>query len=575
MNNIDTSNDTFTPTIRIVKDKVDDSIDIQNIAHMQEAHEIAEDRDALISDNIEFSNNSVYEYDGDFGVINKVQTNKIEIRFKLHHDSGANRSITNNLSLLHDVEDIPPCIMQGANAEHGSITAKKKGTMQLHCTDDSHISVPMYYTEDVEGTIVSPTDVCLQNSHLYHSWNKTCNVKTGYGKLIFSSSENAIPDAIIDLEMHNGLWYSFHRQFTSEYQPPIMNTLPTITNISHPSIRTITAEATYELWHQRLCHPGKKIMESISHCVQGVPQLSTKRHEFYHCPCCDKAKIKKRDKNVSTTFRKTTSRAERFHMDFGFVRGDTSDTKGKHKHKLITSLDGFSSYLIIVDSHTRYTWVFTTASKDPPIDIVRQFLTDHGLEKGYRAIRTDQGGELYGSKNFRDAAAFFGYTIEPTGADNSAQNGLAERPNRTFGDMMRAILLNADLDAKFWSFALRYSVYVKNRLPHAYFNYKRSPYEAFTGRVPHLGHLRTFGCPVTIRKTGKRSNKLTDHTYEGRFLEYVGTNNNIRYFDTKTKRLKIASHTNFDEAYFTVTQTPPGARALRNATLSVDTNALC
>ena len=419
---------------------------------MQEVYQFDGDFDVLPSDTNDISCNSVYEYDGDFGVINKIQTDKIEICFKLHHDSGANRSITNNLNLLQNIEEIPPCVMQGANAEHGSITATKKGIMQMLCNDNSHILVPMYYTQDVEGTIVSPNDVCMHNSHLYQNWSKTCNVRTGVGKIIFSSSDSTIPEAIIDIQMVNGLWFSFHRQYNSEYQPPNSDILSPSPNICHPCVRTLTAEATYELWHQRLCHPGKKIMESISNCVQGVPQLSTKRHEFYHCPCCDKAKIKKKDRNVSTSpFTKTTPRSERFHMDFGFVRVDNRDNK---KHKLISSIDGFTSYLIIVDSHTRYTWVFTTATKDPPIDIVRQFLDDHGLKKGYRSIRTDQGGELFGCRKFRDLAASFGYTVEPTGADNSAQNGVAERPNRTFGDMMRSILYNADLDTKFWSFAL-------------------------------------------------------------------------------------------------------------------------
>ena len=261
---------------------------------MQEVYQFDGDFDVLPSDTNDISCNSVYEYDGDFGVLNKIQTDKIEFCFKLHHDSGANRSITNNLNLLQNIEEIPPCVMQGANAEHGSITATKKGIMQMLCNDNSHILVPMYYTQDVEGTIVSPNDVCMHNSHLYQNWSKTCNVRTGVGKIIFSSSDSTIPEAIIDIQMVNGLWFSFHRQYNSEYQPPNSDILSPSPNICHPCVRTLTAEATYELWHQRLCHPGKKIMESISNCVQGVPQLSTKRHEFYHCPCCDKAKIKKK-----------------------------------------------------------------------------------------------------------------------------------------------------------------------------------------------------------------------------------------------------------------------------------------
>ena len=115
-------------------------------------------------------------------------------------------------------------------------------------------------------------------------------------------------------------------------------------------------------------------------------------------------------------------------MDFGFMRASTSDysRRDRAKDRVVFSYDGFSSYLLIVDEASRYVWVFLTASKSPPIDIVKEFLTQHGHEDG-GCIQTDQGGKLAWSSVFQDMLLRdFHYTLEPTGTDSPSQNGAVE-----------------------------------------------------------------------------------------------------------------------------------------------------
>ena len=50
----------------------------------------------------------------------------------------------------------------------------------------------------------------------------------------------------------------------------------------------------------------------------------------------------------------------------------------------------------------------------------------------------------------------------------------------------------------------------------------------------------------------------------------MGTDRNIRYYDTKTKRIKNASHVVFDEAQYSIKDKSPGALALFNAGLAHD-----
>ncbi len=77
------------------------------------------------------------------------------------------------------------------------------------------------------------------------------------------------------------------------------------------------------------------------------------------------------------------------------------------------SFDRYSTYLLIVDESSCFVWVFLTESKSPSIDIIKEFLTQHGHDDG-GCIRTDQGGELARSSAFQDMLLWdFHYTLEP------------------------------------------------------------------------------------------------------------------------------------------------------------------
>lgn len=99
-------------------------------------------------------------------------------------------------------------------------------------------------------------------------------------------------------------------------------------------------------------------------------------------------------------------------------------------------------------------FVFLSKNKQPPVKTVDIFLKKHGISKENSTglnlvIRTDRGGELYESFKFKEMASKNGYTIDPTAAGSSSQNGIAERPNRTIAETLRAILMGAGLNATY------------------------------------------------------------------------------------------------------------------------------
>jgi hypothetical protein len=152
-------------------------------------------------------------------------------------------------------------------------------------------------------------------------------------------------------------------------------------------------------------------------------------------------------------------------MDFGFTRGTSYHTTDE-KLRLITSMDGYRAYLLIIDRKTCYIWVQLTKTKHQPIQFITNFLDLHGLKTGQRIIRTDQGGELWGSYEFRNTIINGKYLLEPTAPGAPFQNGMAERPNQTLGNMMRCMLHGANVGPEFWSFALIHAVQIYNMMPH-------------------------------------------------------------------------------------------------------------
>jgi hypothetical protein len=164
--------------------------------------------------------------------------------------------------------------------------------------------------------------------------------------------------------------------------------------------------------------------------------------------------------------------------------------------RIVASMDGFTSYLLVVDEFSRYMWIFLCKTKEPPIDEMSAFLSTFGLQEG-GVIRCDQGGELARSKDFcTRMLQDYNYKVEPTGADSPSQNGGVERFNQTIGSTTRGLLYGSSLPATFWSYAVVHSVYIQNRLVHS--RTKRTPYEALTGTKPDMRHLRVFGSRVCI-----------------------------------------------------------------------------
>jgi hypothetical protein len=144
----------------------------------------------------------------------------------------------------------------------------------------------------------------------------------------------------------------------------------------------------------------------------------------------NKARIRKIPATKGKHTSRATSKQQRFFMDFGFLRASNFDylRPDQSKDHIIASFDGYNSYLLVVDEHTKFIWVFLCKSKEPPMDLVNLHMDIFGSTFG-GSICCDQGGEFARSHEFITQMAKRQYTAKPTDADDPAQNKAAEKWN--------------------------------------------------------------------------------------------------------------------------------------------------
>nr|GEX36381.1 putative ribonuclease H-like domain-containing protein [Tanacetum cinerariifolium] len=136
------------------------------------------------------------------------------------------------------------------------------------------------------------------------------------------------------------------------------------------------------------------------------------------------------------------------------------------------------------------------------------------------------------------------------------QNGIAERKNKTLIEAARTLLADSLLPIPFWAEAVNTACYVQNRVlvtkPH-----NKTPYELLHGRLPSLGFMRPFGCPVTILNTLDPLGKFQGNVDEGFLVGYSVCSKAFRVFNSRTRIVQETLHVNFMENKPNVTGSGP------------------
>nr|GFB40163.1 putative ribonuclease H-like domain-containing protein [Tanacetum cinerariifolium] len=258
------------------------------------------------------------------------------------------------------------------------------------------------------------------------------------------------------------------------------------------------------LWHRRLSHVNFKTINKLvkENLVKGLPtKVFTNDNS---CVACKKDK-QHRASCKSKTVSSIDQPLFRLHMD---LFGPT----------FVKSLSKKSYCLVITDDYSRFSWVFFLASKDETPYVLKTFIIglENLLSLKVKIIRCDNGTEFKNS----DLNQFCGGIKREFSVPRTPQqNGIAERKNRTLIEAARTLLADSLLPIPFWAGAVNTACYVQNRVlvtkPH-----NKTPYELLHGRLPSIGFMRPFGCPVTILNTLDPLGKFQRKVDEGFLVGY-------------------------------------------------------
>ena len=77
--------------------------------------------------------------------------------------------------------------------------------------------------------------------------------------------------------------------------------------------------------------------------------------------------------------------------------------------------------------------------------------------------------------------------------------------------MVRSFQKERQFSSKLWGEAAQHSIYILNRLPTRSLS-GETPYEAWMGRKPELGHIRVFGCVAHMMVPSVHTKKLDNRS---------------------------------------------------------------
>ena len=120
-----------------------------------------------------------------------------------------------------------------------------------------------------------------------------------------------------------------------------------------------------------------------------------------------------------------------------------------------------------------------------------------------------------------------GIQAEYTLRGSPHQNGVAERWNRTFMEMVQSMLSQSKLSDSMWGEALKIAAYILNRVPTKAVS--KTPYKLWTAKKPSLGRLHAWGCPAETRIYNPQKRKLDPRTISGYFFGYPERSKGFRF----------------------------------------------
>uniref|UniRef100_A0A453GJS8 Integrase catalytic domain-containing protein n=1 Tax=Aegilops tauschii subsp. strangulata TaxID=200361 RepID=A0A453GJS8_AEGTS len=307
---------------------------------------------------------------------------------------------------------------------------------------------------------------------------------------------------------------------------------PFVGNKPAPASALLAATSS-DLWHRRLGHPGAHTFSSLA---KHFPHDCNKAP---HSPCNACQLGRQPRLPFPSSFSKIYAPFDLIHCDLW-----TSP---------VVSFSGFQYYLVVLDDFTHFSWTFPLRNKSDTSTVLQRFFTFVHTQFNViiKSMQCDNGGEFINS-SLRTFFSSNGIAYRFSCPHTSPQNGNAERMIRTTNDVMRTLLLQANLTPPFWVEDLHTATYLLNRRPSRVIA-PHTPHYLLYGIPPTYDHLRVFGCLCFPNQYATMANKLAPRSSRYVFLGYALEHKGYRCFDLATRRVIVSRHVIFDETIFPYT----------------------
>ena len=132
--------------------------------------------------------------------------NNLQLTLQLQSNSGANRNVTNDKSLLQQYKHLQSYSISGINDDpSANISCIGYGFMPWTSNQNKTILINVLHFPNCWGTIVSPTAIVTQFIHHYQGWNISTDCDTGIETLRLLY-RNGIQSDEFHLYIHNDLF---------------------------------------------------------------------------------------------------------------------------------------------------------------------------------------------------------------------------------------------------------------------------------------------------------------------------------------------------------------------------------
>ncbi|KAJ9540760.1 hypothetical protein OSB04_027266 [Centaurea solstitialis] len=348
-----------------------------------------------------------------------------------------------------------------------------------------------------------------------------------------------------DLLVDQGFYYKYDYKLISCFKNDIFYFKATPSNglyvlnlqenreVYHISKRSKNIEDQTYLWHCRLGHINKKLIEKLQ---KGGLLGSFDFKPFDNCESCLSGKMTKQPFNKDN---------ERVNDLLGIIH---TDVCGPFSHE---ARGGYRYFITFTDDFSRYGYVYLMRHKSEAFERFKEFQNEvqNQLDKKIKFLRSDRGGE-YLSQEFNNHLIECGIVSQLTPPYTPQMNGVSERRNRTLLDMVRSMMCRSSLPVSFWGHALETAAHILNKVPTK--SVEKTPYEIWTGKKPKLSFLKIWGCEVYVKRP--TSEKLKPKSDKCFFVGYPKTTVGYYFYNPTENKVFVARGGDFLEDKFLNTE---------------------